>query len=122
MIPGKLVIEEEKTIKRIHLGREIIRLFPRELPGPVNSTVMSMNQWTMFENFKLRSGSEVINFFFEIFFGKFFFETCKKFNILDSKDGRSCVRSYNAVATALVEYETMYHQVWVTAASKAKKG
>ena len=44
------------------------------------------------------------------------------YNILDSKDGRSCVRSYNAVATALVEYETMYHQVWVKAADKAKKG
>ena len=45
-----------------------------------------------------------------------------KFDILRTKDGKFCVKNYNAVATALVEYETMYHQVWVKAAEQAKKG
>ena len=30
-----------------------------------------------------------------------------KFDILRTKDGKFCVKNYNAVATALVEYETM---------------
>ena len=73
MTHSKLVIEKEKTMKRIHPDQEIIQLFRPELPGPVNSTVMSMNQWTMFENFKLRSGSENFRDFLKIFFLKIFF-------------------------------------------------
>ena len=73
MTHSKLVIEKEKTMKRIHPDQEIIQLFRPELPGPVNSTVMSMNQWTMFENFKLRSGSEKFSGFFENFFFEMFF-------------------------------------------------
>ena len=42
--------------------------------------------------------------------------------VLKSKDGQAAVKAYNAVATALVEYETMYHKCWKTSADQAKQG
>ena len=42
--------------------------------------------------------------------------------ILKGKDGQQAVKAYNAIATALIEYETMYHNLWTKSANQAKQG